>query len=267
VFSHVNKKAIDQYTSFRDQKTRFTDRQAELDKGRDAIVALIDHLDEKKDEAIQRTFKGIARNFGEVFAEIVPGGRATLVIHKADSKEKDAAKLDVDIDETEADEKAVQKAEKKEKKHGKKDEKKQLEEKKQLPTGMYAGIGFKVSFGAGDHRPLSLLSGGQQTVLALALIFAIQRCDPSPFYLFDEIDANLDPVYRTAIARMITEQKKTTQFISTTFRPELLAAGDKFFGVRFDNRMSTVSELTPEEAQQLMQVVEKDYDENKTDAA
>lgn len=37
------------------------------------------------------------------------------------------------------------------------------------------------------------LSGGQKTLVALALIFAIQRCDPAPFYLFDEIDAALDP--------------------------------------------------------------------------
>lgn len=35
---------------------------------------------------------------------------------------------------------------------------------------------------------MSQLSGGQKAVVALALIFAIQRCDPAPFYLFDEID-------------------------------------------------------------------------------
>ncbi len=40
---------------------------------------------------------------------------------------------------------------------------------------------------------LKQLSGGQRTLVALALIFAIQRCDPAPFYLFDEIDAALDP--------------------------------------------------------------------------
>jgi ABC-type arginine transport system ATPase subunit len=43
------------------------------------------------------------------------------------------------------------------------------------------------------------LSGGQKTVVALALIFAIQKCDPAPFYLFDEIDAALDTEYRTAV--------------------------------------------------------------------
>jgi len=44
------------------------------------------------------------------------------------------------------------------------------------------------------------LSGGQKSVVALALIFAIQRCDPAPFYLFDEIDANLDQQYRSSVA-------------------------------------------------------------------
>ena len=44
------------------------------------------------------------------------------------------------------------------------------------------------------------LSGGQKTLVALALIFAIQRSDPAPFYLFDEIDAALDPQYRCALS-------------------------------------------------------------------
>lgn len=44
------------------------------------------------------------------------------------------------------------------------------------------------------------LSGGQKALVALALVFSIQRCDPAPFYLFDEIDANLDAQYRTAVA-------------------------------------------------------------------
>jgi len=39
---------------------------------------------------------------------------------------------------------------------------------------------------------MSQLSGGQKTVVAISLLFAIQRCDPAPFYIFDEIDAALD---------------------------------------------------------------------------
>lgn len=47
------------------------------------------------------------------------------------------------------------------------------------------------------------LSGGQKTVVALALIFAIQRCDPAPFYLFDEIDAALDPQVSSCLCMLL----------------------------------------------------------------
>ena len=49
---------------------------------------------------------------------------------------------------------------------------------------------------------MNQLSGGQKTLVALTLIFAIQKCDPAPFYLFDEIDQALDPQYRSAVAGM-----------------------------------------------------------------
>ena len=46
---------------------------------------------------------------------------------------------------------------------------------------------------------MNQLSGGQKTLVALTMIFAIQKCDPAPFYLFDEIDQALDPVYRKSV--------------------------------------------------------------------
>jgi len=65
----------------------------------------------------------------------------------------------------------------------------------------FVGVEIKVSFPSSrEVLYMQQLSGGQQTIVALSLIFAIQRSDPSPFYLFDEIDANLDAVYRSAVA-------------------------------------------------------------------
>lgn len=66
----------------------------------------------------------------------------------------------------------------------------------------YSGVSIKVSFNnkVDEGMRMSQLSGGQKSLVALALIFAIQRCDPAPFYLFDEIDAALDAQYRTAVA-------------------------------------------------------------------
>ena len=57
------------------------------------------------------------------------------------------------------------------------------------------------------------LSGGQKTVVALTLIFAIQRCDPAPFYLFDEIDAALDPQYRAAVGSILPSCRASRCFL------------------------------------------------------
>ena len=84
---------------------------------------------------------------------------------------------------------------------------------------------LQVSFGAGETMSLKQLSGGQKTLVALALIFSIQRLDPAPFYLFDEIDAALDPAYRTTVAHMLARQANDadnpSQFIITTFHPQV----------------------------------------------
>lgn len=85
--------------------------------------------------------------------------------------------------------------------------------------------GSQVSFGAGETMSMKQLSGGQKTLVALAIIFSIQRLDPAPFYLFDEIDAALDPAYRTTVARMLAKQandpENPSQFVITTFHPQV----------------------------------------------
>ena len=55
--SHVNKKALDQYTTFTEQREELARRQIENGRGEDKITQLIKTLDMRKDEAIERTFK------------------------------------------------------------------------------------------------------------------------------------------------------------------------------------------------------------------
>ncbi|KAL0774360.1 hypothetical protein Bca101_039511 [Brassica carinata] len=212
-FSHVNKKALDQYVNFTEQREELQKRQAELDAGDEKIKELITVLDQRKDESIERTFKGVARNFRE----------------DRDHDDED----DEDDGGREAD--AEGRVEK------------------------YLGVKVKVSFtGQGETQSMKQLSGGQKTVVALALIFAIQRCDPAPFYLFDEIDAALDPQYRTAVGNMIrglADDSVSTQFITTTFRPELVKVADKIYGVFHKNRVSIVQVISKDQA---LDFIEKD---------
>ena len=223
---HVNKKALDQYASFSEERDRLIAKQVEMDEAREKIEELIEHLDTKKDEAIERTFKGVSHQFSRVFSELVPGGKGRLTM---------AMRMD-------------------------------------MPTGTdartrvanYTGVAIKVQFpGGGDATSMSQLSGGQKTMVALCLIFAIQRCDPAPFYIFDEIDAALDATHRSALAQMIERQsavvdEKTgqprapTQFITTTFRPELITAGQQFYGVSHVNKASTIRSITMKEAHRII---------------
>ncbi|KAL7084725.1 hypothetical protein ACP275_14G238900 [Erythranthe tilingii] len=235
-FSHVNKKALDQYVNFTEQREELQRRQAELDAGDDKIKELISVLDMRKDESIERTFKGVAKHFREVFSELVQGGHGFLVM----MKKKDNDDFDNDQDD---------------------DEPRPAETEGRVEK--YIGVKVKVSFtGQGETQSMKQLSGGQKTVVALALIFAIQRCDPAPFYLFDEIDAALDPQYRTAVGHMVRRlaDMASTQFITTTFRPELVKVADKIYGVEHKNRVSRVNVVSIEEA---LDFVERDQSHNE----
>ena len=81
----------------------------------------------------------------------------------------------------------------------------------------------------------------------MALIFAIQRCDPAPFYLFDEVDQALDANYRAGVARLIQKQSQNkdspTQFITTTFRPEMVEVAHKCYGIALQNKVSSIYPL------------------------
>lgn len=81
-FAHVNKKAYEQYNNFTKQRDQLLQRQEDLEKSAASIQELVDVLDQRKDEAIERTFKQVASNFEEVFEKLVPAGRGRLIIQR-----------------------------------------------------------------------------------------------------------------------------------------------------------------------------------------
>ncbi|TKY53861.1 Structural maintenance of chromosomes protein 3 [Spatholobus suberectus] len=229
-FSHVNKKALDQYINFAEQREELQKRQAELDAGDEKIRELISVLDQRKDESIERTFKGVAKRFREVFSKLVQGGHGNLVMMKKDGDHDDDDGEDEDED-------------------GPREANPEGRVEKYIGVKVKATVSFT---GQGETQSLNQLSGGQKTVVALTLIFAIQLCDPAPFYLFDEIDAALDPQYRIAVGNMIRrladDDKESNQFITTTFRPELVKVADKIYEVTHRNGVSRVNVVSKEDA-------------------
>lgn len=94
-YQHVNKKAFEQYNGFTSQQEVLLKRRHELDASQASIEELIRHLDERKDEAVERTFKQVSKEFAEIFERLVPAGHGRLRIErKADKRRGEAADSD-----------------------------------------------------------------------------------------------------------------------------------------------------------------------------
>lgn len=94
-----------------------------------------------------------------------------------------------------------------------------------------SGIEIKVQPPGKNVRSLSLLSGGEQAFVAIALIFAILRVRPTPFCVFDEIEAALDDVNINRFVTYLNRYKNKIQFILITHRRPTMEAADILYGV------------------------------------
>ena len=149
-FAHVNKKAYEQYSSFTKQRDELNSRQEELDESQTSILELIDVLDARKDEAIERTFKQVAKNFEQVFEKLVPTGRGRLIMLKRQQQQQEKNQDDMDIDNEDDEEPEDGVAE---------------------GVENYTGVSIRVSFKSKSNEGLKLqqLSGGQKALVALAM--------------------------------------------------------------------------------------------------
>ncbi len=83
---------------------------------------------------------------------------------------------------------------------------------------------------------IGLLSGGQRTLTALALLFAVFEARPSPFCILDEVDAALDDANVDRFLGMLAGYRKTTQFVVVTHNKGTMVACDSLYGVTMETK-------------------------------
>ncbi|HEX4756270.1 MAG TPA: chromosome segregation protein SMC [Candidatus Dormibacteraeota bacterium] len=148
------------------------------------------------DQRFEAVFGAVSIHFHELFAELFPGGRATLR-----REEPPAGDADDGADGSGA----------------------------RLP-----GVEILAQPPGKRLQPLSLFSGGERALTALAVIFALQQVNPSPFYVFDEVDAPLDDSNVLRFTRLLKRLAQAQQFIVVTHNHITMAAADALHGVTSD---------------------------------
>lgn len=103
-------------------------------------------------------------------------------------------------------------------------------------------------------QSISQLSGGEKTLTATALLFALYLYKPAPFCIFDEVDAPLDDANIEKFNKIIKKFSKDSQFIIVTHNKATMAAVDVIYGVHMPEQ--GVSQVTPVDFRELGNVAE-----------
>jgi chromosome segregation protein len=99
-----------------------------------------------------------------------------------------------------------------------------------------AGIEITARPPGREMLPIGLLSGGQRTLTALALLFAVFQARPSPFCVLDEVDAALDDANVGRFLSMLDHFRQHTQFIVVTHNKGSMAACDALYGITMETK-------------------------------
>jgi len=206
-------------------KTRFDFLKEQVDDLLGAIRSLeevVKELDLTIKEKFDKEFKVITAKFEEYFKILFNGGSAKIVkvmedqIEKEEKAEKAAAEangqVQLEINPNLDNLKRI----------------KYLQ--KHSSTGL-AGIEIQATPPGKKIQAISMLSGGERALVAIALICAIISSNPSPFVVLDEVDASLDEANSERLAKILDDLSHRTQFIVVTHNRASMRRANILYGV------------------------------------
>lgn len=195
---YVNVNAIEESVTLNARYTELNDQVLDLTKAEEDTSKVIKELNNEMVNRFTTEFGKINENFKKVFKELFGGGRAELILVKPEETDEDGNEKVCDI--------------------------------------LDAGVDIIAEPPGKSLKNLSLLSGGEKALTAIAILFSILKLKPMPFCLLDEIEAALDDANVGRFAKYLNRFSNETQFIVITHRKPTMELADRLYGVTMQEK-------------------------------
>ena len=218
-------------TEAREHVTELAEQRKDLEKAITELRALIRRTDREIAAAFEETFEATARGFEEMVAELFPGGKGRL--RRVDVGPRPFAGPGAG---------------------GRRGGSPADPDEEILPPDDDGGVEIEVTPAGKSTRRLSLLSGGEKSLVALAFVFAVLMARPCPFYILDEVEAALDDINIDRFLRLVRRFAERSQFIVVTHQKRTMDAADILYGVSMggDGITKVVSRKLPRDELETM---------------
>jgi chromosome segregation protein len=267
----VNPLAKEEYAEAIAHVEEMEGRREDLETALRELRGVIRETDRQIQETFQETFEAAARNFEELVGDVFPGGSGKLRLVSEEQPVRgvlggqspsDSAGKAENVQPIGSAAAASQSAQ--ERAEAAEEAAEQEAEREEQSEEDLLGVEIEITPAGKSSKRLSLLSGGEKSMTALAFMFAVFLARPCPFYILDEVEAALDDLNLDRFLVLLRRYADRAQFIVITHQKRTMEAADYLFGVSMGgDGVSKVlsrrlpSERTEESGQSAQDVVER----------
>ncbi|GBE57555.1 chromosome partition protein Smc [bacterium BMS3Abin01] len=212
----VNPLAQQEYEEMLERQEFLAEQRQDLEKSMADLAGLIRDLTGRIESTFNATFEAVQQNFSEVVSTLFPGGEGRLTLVKPETDGADGVREDGGGGTDDGGGVMTE------------------EEEEDAAAGIsidQRGIEISVKPARKTVRSLSLFSGGERSLVAIAFLFAIFLARPAPFYILDEVEAALDDTNIDRLLIMLRSFQDRTQFIVITHQKRTMEVADTLYGV------------------------------------
>jgi len=211
----VNPLAQREYAEAVEHVEELEHQREDLETAMRELGGLIRDTDQRIRDAFEETFTAAAKNFEEVAPQLFPGGRGRLRLVREDAGPRGVLGGAESGERPPAEEERIEAAAE--------------AEESDPDDGM--GVEIEITPAGKATKRLTLLSGGEKSMTALAFLFAVFLARPCPFYILDEVEAALDDLNIDRFLTLLRRFSDRAQFIVVTHQKRTMEAADCLYGV------------------------------------